>query len=71
MLALAINFIYKVLKRWYRIQRKKTISEYETLPSEKWKNDYPIVLVHGFGGFMPDESYFFGDYFSYTSDPAV
>lgn len=71
MFALALNFVYKVFKRWHNIQRKRILAEYQQVPSSKWKNDYPIVLVHGFGGYSPDESYFFGNYFAYASDQAV
>ena len=28
--------------------------KYLHLPKQNWKNDYPIVLVHGFGGGAPD-----------------
>jgi triacylglycerol lipase len=34
---------------------------------EHWKNDYPVVLVHGFMGWGPDESQILGDYFNYSS----
>ena len=67
MLALTLSFTYQLVKKVYVKQRRKALSEYDHLPKNKWKNDYPIVLVHGFGGFVPDESSFFGDYFSYTS----
>ena len=70
-MALAINFIYKVLKRLYIIKKRKIVSEYEALSQDKWKNTYPIIIVHGFAGFMPDESYFLGNYFSQISDPLV
>ena len=51
------------------MKKNKIHSEYPLLPKELWKNDYPIVLVHGFGGYSPDESIFFGDYFGQASDP--
>jgi hypothetical protein len=47
------------------------MSEFECLPRDQWKNDYPIVLVHGFSGWVPDESRSFGDYFGYASYPEV
>ena len=31
------------------------------LPKEKWKNNYPIVLVYGMAGTSMDESYIFGE----------
>jgi hypothetical protein len=43
-------------------------SEYELLPQKKWKNSYPIVLIHGFGGYVPDESILLGDYFAYATE---
>ena len=36
-----------------------------------WTNSYPIVLVHGFAGWAPDEGPIFGDYWAYLSDPEV
>ena len=41
------------------------------MEQEQWKNTYPVVCVHGFGGWAPDESKFCGDYFNYTSRPEV
>ena len=38
------------------------------MPQKKWKNSYPIVLVHGFGGYVPDESILLGDYFAYATE---
>ncbi len=34
-------------------------------------NDYPIVLVHGFLGWAPDESPMFGNYFKCADEPTV
>ena len=44
---------------------------YDHLPRTFWKNDYPIVLVHGFCGWAPDEGPLWGDYWKYLSDPSV
>eukprot|EP00347_Sterkiella_histriomuscorum_P020360 403338107 len=71
MLALTLSFCYKVIQKAYKLQRRKALQQYEGLPKDQWKNDYPIVLVHGFGGWVPDESFFFGDYFAYASYPDV
>lgn len=71
MLALTINFMYKIIKKAYINKRRRIHAEYEHLPKDQWRNNYPIVLVHGFGGYMPDESFFFGDYFAYASDSAI
>lgn len=70
-LALSLNFIYKVCERAYKYARSKLLLQYSSLPKEKWKNNYPIVLIHGFSGFMPDESILMGNYFAYASDPKV
>ena len=71
LLALTLSFIIKLFRRVYHMKRRKALSEFDHLPRKKWKNDYPIILVHGFGGFTPDESFFFGDYFGYASDPDI
>lgn len=44
---------------------------YDHLPQSEWSNDYPIVLVHGYAGWAPDEGPFWGDYWSYLSQPEV
>ena len=54
--ALTINIMLKLLKQKYQIRKAKIENEYIPLPRDKWKNDYPIILVHGFGGFIADES---------------
>lgn len=41
------------------------------MPRDKWTNDYPVVLVHGFCGWAPDETPTFGDYWAYLSDPEI
>jgi hypothetical protein len=69
LLSLIIAFVIKYFKRLYSKKKGKILHEYQALPKKHWQNDYPIVLVHGFGGFAPDESLFFGDYFGYASDP--
>ena len=60
-------------KRLYtaRSSTQRKSSGYDRLPKSKWKNDFPIILVHGFAGWAPDESPIWGDYWSYVSDPAV
>ena len=44
---------------------------YDHLPRSKWSNNYPVVLVHGFAGWAPDEGPIWGDYWAYMSDPSV
>lgn len=31
-----------------------------------WKNNFPIVLVHGYGGMMQDKSLLMGDMWAYA-----
>ena len=57
--------LYRQAKRSYKNR------SYDHLPQDKWTNDYPIVLVHGFAGWAPDEGPIWGDYWSYLSDPDV
>jgi hypothetical protein len=45
--------------------------KYLHTPKENWKNDYPIVLVHGFGGGAPDQSLILGKYFIHALKPSV
>jgi len=44
---------------------------YDMLPRSKWLNDYPVVVVHGFCGWAPEEGPIFGDYWSTISDPKI
>jgi hypothetical protein len=41
------------------------------IPRELWRNDYPIVLVHGFAGSAPDQSSIMGAYFMYALKASV
>lgn len=65
--------LYKRKKaRLYRLSSRSYKDRcYEHLPVEKWTNNYPIVLVHGFAGWAPDEAVAFGDYWAYLSDPEI
>ena len=36
---------------------------YAMVLKNKWNNEYPIILVHGYMGYAPDSSYFFANYF--------
>ncbi len=36
-----------------------------------WKNDYPIVLVHGYCGTTMDENWILGGYFHYAFSAAA
>lgn len=44
---------------------------YDLLPHSKWKNDYPVVVVHGFAGWAPEEGPIWGNYWDYISDPQI
>jgi hypothetical protein len=44
---------------------------YDLLPRSKWVNEYPIVLVHGYCGWAPDEGQIYGDYWTTISDPKL
>ena len=70
-MALTLSFFVRILRRLYKERKTKALGEYSHIPRKKWKNHYPIVLVHGFGGYVPDESLLLGDYFGYTSDPEI
>ena len=45
--------------------------KYRHLPKELWRNNYPIVLVHGFAGSSPDQSMTLGTYFMYALKRSV
>jgi hypothetical protein len=47
------------------------VPSFSHVPVDHWRNDYPIVCVHGFCGWVPDETQTFGDYFRYTSRPEI
>ena len=58
--------------RLYRLNKHSYKNRcYDHLPVDKWTNNYPIVLVHGFAGWAPDEVVHLGDYWAYLSDPDV
>mmetsp|Transcript_27639 Transcript_27639/g.36904 ORF Transcript_27639/g.36904 Transcript_27639/m.36904 type:complete len:99 (+) Transcript_27639:264-560(+) len=78
--AFILQFCYKLVRdlyerkkaRLYRLNRHSFKDRcYDHLPVDKWTNNYPVVLVHGFAGWAPDEALAFGDYWSYLSDPEV
>jgi hypothetical protein len=47
-----------ILKKWANNRNikslKRTKGLVSHLPKHLWKNDYPIVLIHGFGCSVPD-----------------
>ena len=69
---LLVNLYERKKARLYRQTRESHLGRsYDHLPKSKWTNDYPVVLVHGFAGWAPDEGPIWGDYWSYMSDPEV
>jgi hypothetical protein len=44
---------------------------YDILPKSKWLNEYPIVVVHGYCGWAPEEGQIWGNYWDYISDPHI
>jgi hypothetical protein len=71
LVSLILMIVDKCMRRLYQRNRQRSLQEYALLPRETWKNDYPIVLVHGFGGWAPDETLVMGDYFQYASNQAI
>ncbi len=55
----------------YYKKRKSTLKPFKTLPKEHWKNNCPIVLVHGFAGQTTDKNFMFRGYFHYSFDSDV
>ena len=58
-------------KKIVPLQKKNPQPElggYDLLGKTRWNNTYPIILVHGFTGWSPDESPFFGDYWKAVQD---
>lgn len=47
--------------------------KFRHMPRHHWKNDYPIVLVHGYFGYVPDSCWFFEkrNYFQFALEKNV
>ena len=79
MIAFVLRFIIQLIRFIYRRKRRSQFRQssqaerigYDLLPRALWRNNYPIVLVHGFGGWAPDETQLLGDYWKYSSDPEL
>ena len=72
MIILMTNLIYKVGMAMYKLKEYQTMNGiYRHLPRELWRNDFPIVLVHGYGGSAPDQSRLLGNYFLYALKESV
>ena len=61
----------KKARQFRQSKNRPEMIGYDHLPRSQWKNNYPIVLVHGFAGWAPDEGPIWGDYWKYMSDPIV
>ena len=44
---------------------------FRSSPASSWKNNFPIVLVHGYFGYGPDASFILGNYFEYAFQKQV
>lgn len=56
----------------YKFKEYQTMNgKYRHLPREAWRNDFPIVLVHGYAGSAPDQSWLLGNYFLYALKESV
>ena len=79
MIAFILRFVILLFRFIYRRKRRSQIRQStkahqigcDLLPRSKWRNDYPIVLVHGFAGWAPDEAPMLGDYWRYASNPEI
>ena len=49
----------------------KRMTKFDHLPKELWKNDYPIILVHGFMGSGPDSVLPMTQYFHHAVQTEV
>ena len=56
--------LYKIVILYYKFTAYETFhGKHRHIPKALWKNDYPIVLVHGFAGGSHDQSLIQGTYF--------
>jgi len=59
--------IVNICRKFYK---KKVIDSvnglYRHRPVELRRNDYPIILVHGYFGYVPDQNMVFDDYFRFA-----
>ena len=61
---LLANMLYKIVILYYKFTAYETFhGKHRHIPKALWKNDYPIVLVHGFAGGSHDQSLIQGTYF--------
>ena len=60
------NLLAILAKKFYQHQKRKLTEPIKHLPKEGWKNQFPVVLVHGLGGGAPDQGHLVGVYFHYA-----
>ena len=53
--AFIFNMLLNVVK-WAETKRINWSEKFYKLPTSKWNNDYPIVLVYGMGGTVEDQA---------------
>ena len=57
---LMINMAHKIMQKIYRMQELQLMNgKFRHMPKHMWKNDYPIILVHGYFGYVPDSCHLF------------
>jgi hypothetical protein len=64
---LMLGSIHKMSIKCYEYQENKLMNgKFKNAPVAKWKNKFPIVLVHGYYGYGPDASAMLGNYFEFA-----
>lgn len=64
MLVLMVNFVHQMVRKLYKLQQIELFNgRFRHTPHQQWRNDYPIVLVHGYMGYGPDQAPMLGNYF--------
>ena len=68
MIFLFLNIIVNMIRK---IQKNKAIKELTEnrnyLPPNKIKNDYPIIVIFGFMGYVPDQTMLQEEYFAFAN----
>jgi hypothetical protein len=47
------------------------MSKYIPMPRDLWRNECPIILVHGYAGQTTDKNFLFRGYFHHCFDPEI
>eukprot|EP00347_Sterkiella_histriomuscorum_P013798 403363324 len=63
LVALLIDCFIKACKNLYKKKRAQLLSKHRHIPKSDWRNNCPIILVHGFAGQTTDKNYLFRGYF--------